>query len=51
MVFHGVCFGYPLLPELRPRKTENEGCANEIDQGEQGMPGAHISVHFPAKTA
>ena len=51
MVFQGVCFGDPLLPKLRPRKTENEGCANEIGQGEQCMPGAHISVYFTAKTA
>ena len=51
MVFQGVCFGYAPLPKLRPRKAENEGCANEIDQGEQCMLGAHIAVRFIAKIA
>lgn len=51
MVFQGVRCGYPPLPKLRPRKTENEGCANEIDQGDQCMLGAHIGVRFIAKIA
>ena len=51
MVFQGVRFGYPLPPELRLRKAENEGYANEIDQGEQCMLGAHIAVRFIAKIA
>ncbi len=49
MVFKGGRFGYPLLPKLRPRKAEKEGCANEIDQGDQCMLGAHIGVRFTAK--